>query len=44
MILVNPPNNIIITPEEVGIEVYEDFFVKTNEHFPMGAAIASEQI
>ena len=41
VILISPTIDVIITPEEVGVEVYGE---ETNEHFPEDAAIASEQI
>ena len=43
VVLTNPDiETIIHSPEVVGVEVYEDPSMKTNEHFPSDAAIASE--
>ena len=45
VILTSPSSDTIIPAvEKVGIDVFEDSFIKTNEHFPVGAAIASEHI
>ena len=38
--LTNPESDIF--ENVVGVEVYEDSFIRTNEHFPSGAAIAGE--
>ena len=40
MILTRPDYDIF--ESVVGVEVFEDYVMKTNEFFPMGAAIASE--
>ena len=42
VVLTNPDTETIISSHAVGVEVYEDFDMKTNEHFPSDAAIASE--
>jgi len=40
VILTHPETSIL--ENVVGVEVFEDYVIKTNEHFPSGAAIASE--
>ena len=40
VILTRPVTDIF--ENVIGVEVYEDDMIKTNEHFPSGAAIASE--